>query len=130
MFLISSVACHASNEEKPFSEFWAKFREASLAEDYSSLKKLVKFPLEVRGVDDEIPAEFYAQDKIAEVFPQLLAQTVYNYEQDDLEGKPLKELIQKKTVVNVEPGKVNHRVEQFEFQKIEGQWLLVRAYLE
>lgn len=129
-FLMSSIACQASNQNQPFDAFWKEFRNAVLTEDYPSLNKLVKFPLEVKGVDDETPANFYVQGELAEIFPKLLDQVVYNYEKEDLEENSLRELIRKKEVITIATNKTHHRLDQFEFQNINGQWMLTKAYLE
>jgi hypothetical protein len=129
-FLLSAVACHASNKEKSFELFWPEFRHAVLADDYSSLGKLIKFPLEVKGLDDESPAEFYEADQIKELFPILLSQVIYNYDQDELEEMSFREVITQKVVIKGDAAKTEQRVDQFEFKKIDGQWYLVKAYLE
>lgn len=130
VFLLSSVACQALDSGQSFGAFWIGFREASLKKDYTTLKTLIKLPLEVKGVDDETPANFYSENKISQIFPLLLEQTIYHYEEDDLQEQSFKELIEQREAITVAADEMHHRVEQFEFQKIKGQWLLVRAYLE
>lgn len=130
IFTLSTAIGQTPDKEQSFELFWIKFRNAVLTEDYPSLNKLVKFPLEVKGVDDETPANFYVQGELAEIFPKLLDQVVYNYEKEDLEENSLRELIRKKEVITIATNKTHHRVDQFEFQNINGQWMLTRAYLE
>jgi hypothetical protein len=130
IFTISIAMGQVPDKGQSFELFWVKFRDAALAEDYPSLNKLVKFPLEVKGVDDETPASFYSHGELAEIFPTLLDQIVYNYEQENVEENSLRELVRKKEVIKISPDKTHHRVDQFEFQKVNGQWMLTRAYLE
>lgn len=131
VFIIVSAPGQASNEGQAFELFWAEFREAALNEDYSSLSKLIRFPLEVKGVDNNTPTEFYPPDKIAEIFPALLEQVVYSYAKANLEGNSVRELIRKKKeAMKILPHKTNCQIDQFEFQKVNGQWLLTTAYLE
>lgn len=129
-FLLSAVACQASNKEKSFEYFWLEFRQAILADDYSSLRKLIRFSLEVKGVDDETPAEFYESGQVEELFSILLSQVIYNYEQDELAEMSFRELITQKVVIKGDAATTAQPVEQFEFRKIDGQWYLVKAYLE
>lgn len=129
-FLLSSLGCQASNKDASFESFWTEFRNAALKEDYATLNKLVKFPLEVKGVDDDTPSKLYSQKQLQEIFPLLLDQVVYNYDQDDVQENSLKELIRKKESVSTTASQTEYRIEQFEFKKANNEWLLVRAYLE
>ena len=127
---MSSAACQAGNENQTFKDFWSEFRTSILSDDYEKLNNLVQLPLEVRGVHDDIPAEFFSAEQLKEITPKLLDQTIFLYEQDDLKETTFREIIKNMKTADIQPDKSSHRIEQFEFQVVKGRWLLVRAYLE
>lgn len=129
IFLCFSVSCSAATPETDFQGYWDQFSAASLSNDYPALSKLIRFPLEIRGVDDSSPIEMYSKDQLNKIFPKLLSQIVLTPHGDELLETPLIELMKKKKL-SINKLDKSARVEQFEFEFIQGKWYLVRAYLE
>ena len=125
-----SVSCTAEPIQSDFQPFWNKFRAASLANDYATLATLTKFPLEVKGVDDSVPDEKYKKEQLSAIFPNLMSQPVFLPKDNDVVETNLREALTKTEKVEYKNTDKEIRVEQFQFQLINGKWLLVRAYLE
>ena len=125
-----SISCTAESPQSDFQPFWNKFRAASLANDYATLATLTKFPLEVKGVDDSIPIRKYEKAQLNTIFPKLMSQPVLLPKDNDVVEKNLREVLTKTEKVEYNNTDKEIRVEQFQFQLINGKWLLVRAYLE
>ena len=125
-----SVSCTAESIQSDFQPFWNKFRAASLANDYATLATLTKFPLEVKGVDDSVPDEKYKKEQLSAIFPNLMSQPVFLPKDNDVVETNLREALTKTEKVEYKNTDKEIRVEQFQFQLINGKWLLVRAYLE
>jgi len=130
IFLMVSVSCTAEPIQSDFQPFWNKFRAASLANDYATLATLTKFPLEVKGVDDTVPDEKYKKEQLNTIFPKLMSQPVFLPKDNDVVETNLREALTKTEKVEYKNTDKEIRVEQFQFQLINGKWLLVRAYLE
>lgn len=128
--LILSSGCMADNSEKNFQLYWTEFRTAALAADYEKLEKLTRFPLEVKGVDDSMPSVQYKKEDFQGVFKKIMAQPIYQLREDDLIETTMRAVVDKMDVVPEEITGEERRVEQLEFQNIEGRWFLVSAYLE
>lgn len=127
-----SLGCSAAlPPERDFQLFWNKFKAASLANDYPALEKLIHFPLEVKGVVDDIPIEKYGKNDLRKIFPKLMMQTVSHYDgADKFIDMPFADLIKTIDKVDAAVEDKHIRVEQFEFDLIDGKWYLVSAYLE
>ncbi len=130
LFLLLPISCTATEKTTSFEEFWLKFREASLNKNYTELAGLVKLPLEVKGVDDETPSKYYDAEQLETVFPCIMEQIVYVYVNDEPMEQSLSDVLVEKTTVIINPKKTTYRLDQFQFEKIDGKWLLTRAYLE
>ena len=130
LFFIASVSCNAEPPKSDFQPFWNKFKAASLANDYTTLATLIKFPLEIKGVDDSVPVKKYEKAQLNTIFPKLLSQPVFLPKDNDVVETTLRETLTKTEKVEYKPTDKEIRVEQFQFQLINGNWLLVRAYLE
>ena len=128
--LAISVSCSAESPQSDFQPFWSKFRAASLANDYATLATLTKFPLEVKGVDDSVAVKKYQKEQLNTIFPKLISQTVFLPKDNDVVETKLREVLTKTEKVEYKTTDKEIRVEQFQFQLINGKWLLVRAYLE
>ena len=125
-----SISCTAESPQSDFQPFWNKFRAASLANDYTTLATLTKFPLEVKGVDDSIPIRKYEKAQLNTIFPKLMSQPVLLPKDNDVVETNLREVLTKTEKVEYNNTDKEIRVEQFQFQLINGKWLFVRAYLE
>ncbi|HVK99353.1 MAG TPA: hypothetical protein VM553_06040 [Dongiaceae bacterium] len=127
--LFFTLSCSAA-ADVDFQSFWTQFRKAALASDYTALEKMSKMPLEVKGVDDSMPSQQLDSAKLKQVFPALLAQKIYRYEGDELSELTLRQVLEQTSSVKAQADAKDARVEQFEFAKTDGQWRLIRAYLE
>ena len=132
MLVCFSLGCSASlSSERDFQLFWSKFKAASLANDYSTLEKMIHFPLQVKGVVDDMPIESYSKNELRKIYPKLMMQTVSHYDgADKFIDMSFADLIKTIDKVNVGVDDKYIRVEQFEFDLIDGRWYLVSAYLE
>jgi hypothetical protein len=134
--IMLSVYGSACSAERPatgsFPEFWSSFRQAVVQEDYSALQSYSKLPLELHGVHDAQPVRHITDEEFPEVFKRVLEQPVLKYKGATLIETTLIETIEKKDSLDKEvwEGREHVDVEQFMFQKVDGTWMLVRAYLE
>lgn len=130
IMLYLSAACQAAPlKHSDFQLFWQEFREASLADDYATLASLTKFPLQVKGLSDGQLAASYNANEFRKIFPQLLTQVVYQYQDGNLTETTLKKIIRKKEKITASPKETEIRVDQIKFKLIDGKWFLTRAYL-
>ncbi|HWV16529.1 MAG TPA: hypothetical protein VN030_13940 [Cellvibrio sp.] len=129
MLPLSAASQSAPLKHSDFQLFWQEFREASLADDYATLASLTKFPLQVKGLSDEPLAANYKANEFKKIFPQLLTQVVYQYQDGKLTETTLKEVIRKKEKIAASPKETEIRVDQIKFKLIDGKWFLTRAYI-
>ncbi|RYG46687.1 MAG: hypothetical protein EOO01_15845 [Chitinophagaceae bacterium] len=101
-----------------------------MSSPYTAMADLTKLPLEVKGVDDSEPVVHYGSDELNTIFPKLLSQVVYQSNGDDLLETTMGEIVKKMEKVTYDPKATSIRIEQFQFNVVNGKWLLVRAYLE
>jgi len=130
IFLMASISCNAESPQSDFQSFWNKFRAASLANDYTTLATLTKLPLEVKGVDDSVPIRKYEKAQLNTIFPKLMSQPVLLPKDNDVVETNLREILNKTEKVEYNNTDKEIRVEQFQFQLINGKWFFVKAYLE
>lgn len=130
--LFLSVICHAA--ELPFTagRFWGVFREAVLSNDEEKIVSMTRLPLEVHGVSDSTPVRFYGRREVPRIFNKILMQPEYLVADGKIVSKTLLGLIfEKKVVTRNDLTLPDHfRFYQLEFEKINGRWFWIRAYLE
>lgn len=130
--VLSVAGCSAQKQEIVPQQFWTEFRQAVLAEDYQKLSGMTQFPLEVLGVDDSQPAEFYDKTQFEVIFKKILAQSVMVFEGDVVVSTTTREMISRTITIKPEHlmTKELFRIDQLEFELKDNRWRLVRAYLE
>lgn len=124
--------CYGSDEIDSAGKFWISFRKAVLVNDQAKLLEMTTFPLEVRGVSDDIPATSYSRREFPVVFKKILLQPQYLLVNGRLRTKTMLGLIyDKPTLIKQDlTTRTFFRFHQLEFEKRKGRWFLVRAYLE
>lgn len=129
--LLHAPSCAAGQSNSEFSNYWHDFRFAVLNDDYEKLEKLIKLPLEVKGVVDFIPAQYFEADQLPGIFEKLLSQTQIIHEGGGLVEVSVKEIVEREIQINKNPNVAGViSISQFDFERVEGEWRLVRAYLE
>lgn len=132
LFVFNTVACSSEESTGSRQVFWTEFRQAVLANDVRKLAGMTDFPLEVRGVDDSQPAELYGKERFENILGKLLAQPVFSLKGNEIATSTTKDVIRStSTIAGDHAMSANSfRVDQLVFELRNGQWKLVRAYLE
>ena len=132
LFFISivSLGCMANNKDSSFQLFWNEFRTAVVEDNYANLEKLTKFPLEVRGVHDSMPIEYFKNDEFKIIFDRIMEQKIYSVHEEDLVLTNMKAIVNDTELVSDMKNGDQYRVEQLVFDYIDGQWFFTNAYLE
>ena len=125
-----SLGCMATNKDNSFQSFWTEFRAATIQNDYATLENLTKFPLEVRGVHDSMPIEYFKKDAFKEIFNRIMEQKIYPVHDEDLVLTSMKTIVKNTELVPDEKNEEEYRIEQLVFEYIDGQWFFTNAYLE
>jgi hypothetical protein len=123
-FLLSSITfwSYSQQHDKSFDLFWAKFRNAVIANDYATLKSLTQFPLIVKGTLDSDPIKKYKNDQFIFIFKHYLKQS--NTMEDILETEKVPDQIYTAESQTI------HRLSDMQFKKVNGKWELVLIYIE
>jgi hypothetical protein len=130
--LLFTTACSAQESASTPQRFWTEFRQAVLTNDSRKLVGMTHFPLEVRGVDDSQPAIQYKKEQFETIFKKILEQPVVAMEGEKVMTNTTKDIIgSTKSVTKAHTMTADSfRVDQLVFELRNGQWKLVRAYLE
>lgn len=127
---IVSLGCMANNKDNSFQSFWTEFRAAVIQNDYATLEKFTKFPLEVRGVHDSMPVEYFKRDAFKEIFNRLMEQKIYPVHDEDFVLTSMKTIVKNTELAPEDKNEKEYRIEQLVFEYIDGQWFFTNAYLE
>jgi hypothetical protein len=132
LFIFNTVACSTEESTVSRQAFWTEFRQAVLASDVRKLAGMTDFPLEVRGVDDSQPAEMYGKEQFESILGKLLAQPVFSLKGNEIATSTTKDVILSTNTIAGDHAMAanSFRVDQLVFELRNGQWKLVRAYLE
>ena len=132
LFFIAMVSsgCMANNKDNSFQSFWTKFRTAAIQNDYATLEKITKFPLEVRGVDDSMPVEYFKKDEFKKIFNRLMEQKIYPVHDENYVLTSMKTIVNNTELAPDAKNQDQYRMEQLVFEYIDGQWFFTNAYLE
>ena len=122
--------CMANSTDEAFQSFWNEFRIAVIKEDYATLEKFTKFPLDVRGVHDSMPTEYFKKDEFKDIFNRLMKQKIYPVHQEDLVLTSMKTIVSNTELVSDMKNGEQYRIEHLVFENIDGQWFFTNAYLE
>lgn len=127
---ISSLGCMANNTDNSFQSFWTEFRSAAIKNDYATLEKFTKFPLEVRGIHDSMPIQYFKKDAFKEIFNRLMEQKIYPVDDEDLVLTSMKAIVKNTELAPDAKNEEEYRIEQLVFEYIDGQWFFTNAYLD
>lgn len=129
--LIISSGCVAGKSDNSFQLFWTEFRTAAIQNDYKSLEKFTKFPLEIRGPDDSIPTEYFKKDNFKDVFNRLMQQKIYlPHDDDSLIESSMSEIVANTRLISDAKESEEYQIEQLIFEFVDGQWFFTKAYLD
>lgn len=129
-YTLMPYGCMANSTDEAFQSFWNQFRTAVIKEDYATLENFTKFPLEVRGVHDSMPIEYYKKDEFKIIFDKIMEQKIYSVHEEDLVLTNMKAIVSDTELVSDMKNGDQYRVEQLVFDYVDGQWLFTNAYLE
>ena len=118
----------SDTSENSFQKFWLTFRKAVIDNDTIEIAELTIFPFETRGEMDSDPIVKFDRINFFRVFEAYLGQETYLNEN---EGS-ISSLEEIKRRTNIDTTSVHEnraRVGDLEFEKIDGNWKLVFAYL-
>lgn len=127
---INSLGCMANNTDNSFQSFWTEFRSAAIKNDYATLEKFTKFPLEVRGIHDSMPIQYFKKDAFKEIFNRLMEQKIYPVDDEDLVLTSMKAIVKNTELAPDAKNEEEYRIEQLVFEYIDGQWFFTNAYLD
>lgn len=127
---LASLGCMANNTDNSFQSFWTEFRAAAIKNDYATLEKFTKFPLEVRGVHDSMPIQYFKKDAFKEIFNRLMEQEIYPVHDEDLILTSMKTIVKNTELTPDAKTGEEYRIEQLVFEYIDGRWFFTNAYLE
>ncbi len=93
---------------------------------------MTQLPLEIRGVDDSQPAQQYNKDQFGTIFAKILDQPVTAIEGEKIVTNTTRDIINSTKTITKEQNMTSDsfRVDQLVFEFKNGQWKLVRVYLE
>ena len=112
-----------------FQKFWLTFREAVIENDTLEIAELTRFPFETRGEMDSDPIVKYDRTNFFKVFKAYLGQEIY-WNEDEGFISSLEEIKRRTFIDSANVHENWTRVGHLEFEKIDGNWKLVFAYLQ
>jgi hypothetical protein len=124
---VGLVACSNPSPamaEGEFQKFWTEFRRAALKKDVDRVSSMTAFPFETKGSLDENPIRSHDAGAFRAIFSKLLdMDTGLSAKRESM----LQYIERKPTVASTGD---QTRVGQFVFEKRQGKWAFVMAYLE
>ena len=133
ILLFFSNWVHAAEvADKGFALFWQEFKQAVINNDKVKIVSLTHFPFEVHGGDDSEAIKVLDKKGFINIYERLIVQAVYFPSGNEIVSKPLREVIyESKEIPESNVANVgNARFQQFEFERRNGKWRFVRAFLE
>lgn len=129
--LLALVAgCSTSEAGAGLDPFWSEFRRALRDGDEQAIVSLTRFPFELRGVVDGAPVESLAREEFLVVLERLLDQLVYLPDGGGIVSRSMSDLIRGASTPPALDPSGTARFQQFEFERVDGDWRFTRAFLE
>ena len=128
LFILASVLLLAQQRDRSFDDYWAKFRKAVIAKDYSSLESMTRFPLLVKGTNDFDKVKKFTQNRFVYIFEHYLKQ-----ENTTVKGNALQDIIETESIpvaINNSSKLTYIRFSDMKFRKRKGRWKLYLIYIE
>src|SRR4030095_475821 len=128
LFNLASAFLFAQQRDTSFDNYWAKFRNAVIAKDYTSLESMTRFPLLVKGTHDFDKVKKFTQNRFAYIFEHYLKQ-----ENKTVTGSALQDIIETESIPasNYNSNKLTYiRFSDMKFRKRKGRWKLYLIYIE
>lgn len=132
LLTLASGSCSAEAPDNGLRPFWTQFRQAVIDNDKAAVADMARFPFPVRGADDSDPVKSLDRIGFLNIYERLVAQIVYFPSGGQIISRSMRELIHDAAAppaADPENGD-SMRFHQFEFERIDGRWRLVIAYLE
>jgi hypothetical protein len=126
-----SSASLTSNHQSDFSEFWLDFRRALLSADATTLERMTRFPLKVRGELDSDPVRHVARRELQIIFDRVLTADSGTSARERISNRLLVERTESLvgTVRGVAVSADTARVGPFSFRRGSNGWQLEQIYL-
>ena len=125
---LASAFLFAQQRVTSFDNYWAKFRNAVIVKDYTSLESMTRFPLLVKGTNDFDKVKKFTKNRFAYIFEHYLKQ-----ENTTVTGNALQDIIETESMpVSINNGsKLTYiRFSDMKFRKRKGSWKLYLIYIE
>ncbi len=129
-FACLSICGAGCRDEKPirapdFQTFWSEFRAAVVRDDRLAISELTRFPFEARGSLDDAPKARWERSHFLEQIEPLMLQDA---------GMSTEAETMRAYVARVHPpvdtGGASVHIGDFLFQRIEGEWRWIGAYVQ
>lgn len=115
-------------KDNGFLSFWTNFRTAVLQSDAKALDSLTLFPLVIKGTLDSDPVKKTGPKNFPVVLKKCLAQPNINYSGTVADVIKATTTFSAREYTDMRNNMM--RVEDFEFKKIKGKWLLYLIYID
>ena len=128
LFNLASAFLFAQQRDTSFDNYWAKFRKAAVAKDYTSIESMTRFPLLVKGTNDFDKVKKFTKNRFPYIFEHYLKQ-----ENAAVTRNALQDIIETESI----PVSMNNsnkltyiRFSDMKFRKRKGRWELYLIYIE
>jgi len=128
LFNLVSAFLFAQERDTSFDDYWAKFRNAVIAKDYTTLESITRFPLLVKGTNDFDKVKKFTKNRFVYIFEHYLKQ-----ENTTVTGNALQDIIETESIPasNYNSNKLTYiRFSDMKFRKRKGRWKLYLIYIE
>src|SRR4030095_1758046 len=123
LFNLVSAFLFAQQRDTSFDNYWAKFRNAVIATDYTSLESMTRFPLLVKGTHDFDKVKKFTKNRFVYIFEHYL-------KQDGITSRDISET-ESIPASNYNSNKLTYiRFSDMKFRKRNGRWKLYLIYIE
>ncbi|HEX5637485.1 MAG TPA: hypothetical protein VFY78_10395, partial [Gammaproteobacteria bacterium] len=122
--LCTATACSAQEAAPGAQSFWKEFRQAIIAGNSKRLISLTQFPLELRGVVDDVPTKLIEQGQFNDVFTKVLSQPVVSFDEDKIITQSTKDIVVATQSISETDmmTKDSFRVDQLSFELKNKKW--------
>ena len=128
LFNLASAFLFAQQRDTSFDDYWAKFRNAVIARDYTSLESMTRFPLLVKGTHDFDKVKKFTQNRFVYIFEHYLKQV-----NTTVTGSALQDIIETEMIPasNYNSNNLTYiHFSDMKFRKRKGRWKLYLIYIE
>jgi len=130
--LTFSAEASQIGDVKEANQFWTAFRRAVLNSKLNQVISLTRFPFEIRGQADWMPVKYYKPGNFRPIFEEVMESPVSILSNGNFVEKSMIEIIIEKKTITAKDWLTPKfiRIEDLEFQRIDGNWRFTGAYLD